>query len=214
MATVATERNSKRASCVRCERPPRVCYCASLPPQPLATIHTHVLIVQHRHEKRHRNAISSVPVLAQVLHNDAVTVATVDDAGLGAPGTNHELDRLLYHVTDDDNGDVKFDCVFVLFPDATAKTLNADLMASLVPSSPGSAQEAQPPASIVSSRRTLLVVIDGTWTEAKKIVFHARGHLNALANQRRAMDRIFEFVCLENDASMSPRQSIYGDLRR
>lgn len=221
MATVPPppeERSNKRACCLRCQRPPRVCYCASLPPEPLATVHTHVLVVQHRHEKRHRSAISSVPVLAQVLTDQHVTVVTVDDVGLGASGTSQELNSLLYHVSDL-HGDVKFDCVFVLFPDAAAKTLNAGLITSLAPVSAPVPEARSPVGTVQPIRRTLLVVIDGTWTEAKKLVFHARTRLDALATQRRAMDTVFEFLCLENsdddrDEATPPRQSIYGDLRR
>ncbi|KAF1313528.1 Protein kinase, partial [Globisporangium splendens] len=209
----------RRENCARCRRPPRVCYCAALPAQLLPTAHTHVLIVQHEHEKRHRTAISSVPVLMQVVEN--VTVVAVSDdvaaGGLG-PGINEDLDRLLYNVDDDA---MAFESVMVLFPDATAKTLNDVLVESidLEPSPPAvPVPSTSDNASVSSSLPTkkphkfLLVVIDGTWTEAKKIVFHNRMHLDKLAQTRREADHHFDFVCL--DADNVPKQSLYGDLRR
>uniref|UniRef100_K3W5C5 tRNA-uridine aminocarboxypropyltransferase n=1 Tax=Globisporangium ultimum (strain ATCC 200006 / CBS 805.95 / DAOM BR144) TaxID=431595 RepID=K3W5C5_GLOUD len=219
MATTALP-PKRRENCARCRRPPRVCYCAALPLRLLPTVHTHVLVVQHEHEKHHRTAISSVPVLTQVVEN--VTVVTVSDdvaaGGLG-PGTQEDLDRLLYNADDDDA--MTFESVLVLFPDATAKTLNDALVESI-------GLEASPPvvlelstndhASVPSSlsakkpHKCLLVVIDGTWTEAKKIVFHNRVHLDKLAQSRRQAGRHFDFVCL--DADNVPKQSLYGDLRR
>lgn len=218
----------RRESCARCLRPPRVCYCAALPPQPLATRGAHVLILQHRHEKRHRNAISSVPVLTHVLDAASATVVTVDDTG-AAPGTSDALDRLLFATATDA---VPFERVLVLFPDASAKTLTPELLTSLA--SPASSSRA---SNSIDARdaalQTLLVVIDGTWTEAKKIVYHSRAHLEALAALRRARDLAFEFICLDDDsndsvaaacgaepstgsasASSVPRTSIYGELRR
>ncbi|TYZ63834.1 hypothetical protein PybrP1_001430, partial [[Pythium] brassicae (nom. inval.)] len=195
-------------SCPRCRRPPRVCYCADLPPAPLRALATHVLVLQHRHEQRRRAAISSVPIIAHVLV--PTTVVAVDDAGVG-PGSSEALDRLLF-----DGAAAAFERVFVLFPDAAAKTLNAELLAgidakTLADSRGGGGRgtEEAPPS-------TLLVVLDGTWTEAKKVLFHSRPHFDALAGQRRSLGRTFEFVCLDlSDAeSATPLPNIYGDLRR
>lgn len=199
-------------SCPRCRRPPRVCYCSALPAKPLATTNTHVLILQHQHEKRHRNAISSVPVLAHVLEN--VTVVSVSDESGGGPGVDDQLDSLLYNVNGDGRDSV-YESVFILFPDATAKTLNGELLASLTLTSPSPsslAAASRTNQEALSTPRILLVAIDGTWTEAKKIVFHNRMHFETLAQQRRSQGLHFEYVCLEADSGVT--QSIYGDLRR
>ncbi|OWZ00905.1 Protein kinase, partial [Phytophthora megakarya] len=174
---------ARREACDRCKRPPRVCYCASLPASPLVTT-SHVLILQHEHEKKKRAAISSVPVLAQTL--EQVTVVTVDDCDCG-PGANAELDALLY------NGD-SFDTAMVLFPDEHAQSLS-------------------PPTDQVERRakRVLLIVIDGTWKEAKKIARRNRQHWEKAAKDWEARGARLEYVCLDSEEA---KRSIYGDLRR
>ncbi|KAG3008813.1 hypothetical protein PC119_g14133 [Phytophthora cactorum] len=142
--------DARRDACGRCKRPQRVCYCASLPDDPLATASTHVLVLQHQHEKRRRAAISSVPVLAQTIAN--VTLVTVDETCDCGPGKDERLDALLY----DEGGDHRFDTAMVLFPDEHAQPL-----------SDGVETEA---------KRVLLIVIDGTWKEAKKIAHRNKKH--------------------------------------
>ncbi|CAI5739431.1 unnamed protein product [Hyaloperonospora brassicae] len=189
------EKAAQRATCARCTRPPQVCYCPSLPPDLLATERTHVLVVQHKHEKRRRAAISSVPILAQSLQN--VTLVTVDDDCDCSPGVHRDLDELLYG-----GGDEPMDAALVLFPDDRALPLEAIGGES---------------TSIRSSKRVLLVVIDGTWREAKKIARRNRNTWDQAAQSWEARGARFHYVCLgtnkRDDGGPGP-SSIYGDLRR
>ncbi|KAG7382179.1 hypothetical protein PHYPSEUDO_005154 [Phytophthora pseudosyringae] len=186
----------RREACARCRRPLRVCYCASLPAEPHATAWTHVLVLQHTHEKRRRAAISSVPVLAQTLAK--VTLVTVlDDCDCG-PGVDERLDALLYAV----GGDRRFDAAMVLFPDERAQPLRV--------ASGEAGSEA---------KRVLLIVIDGTWKEAKKIARRNRGHWEKAARDWEARGATLQYICLDSEesgeaATAPPKRSIYGDLRR
>lgn len=203
----------KRAACERCGRPPRACYCDSLPSRQVRTAVTRVLVLQHEREQRRRQALSSVPVLRLVLERDVdvVRVAEHCDCSVGA---DKRLDELLYA---EDPG---FDAALVLFPDAQAKLLDGELLGEL-----GLAGDrGQAPSSVgaVGDHRVLLVVIDGTWTEAKKIAFHNREHWAKAAENWRRRGKRFEYVCLgagttTERGAEGPSQSsgsIYGDLRR
>lgn len=189
------EPSGRREHCARCSRPPLVCYCASLPLAPLRTKRTQVLVLQHPHEKRHRQAISSVPVLSQVLQTaDVVTVAGNSPSSLSPVA----LEKLI-------NGKQSYEALLILFPDANAHTLNQEFVQTIAAEEKTSGESHEP-------ARVLLIVIDGTWTEAKKIMFHYRVVFESLAQQWRQCDRMFAYVCLEDTSA--PRSSIYGELRR
>ncbi|KAL3665640.1 hypothetical protein V7S43_009076 [Phytophthora oleae] len=177
---------ARRTVCAKCKRPPCVCYCASLPGKPLAAEYTHVLVLQHEHEKKRRAAISSVPVLALTLE-DVTLVMVRDDCDCG-PGVDEQLDALLY----EEGGDHRFDTALVLFPDEHAQPLKA------------SSEETERKAKV------LLIVIDGTWKEAKKIARRNREHWEKAAKTWEARGAKLQYICLDSDG----KQNIYGDLRR
>lgn len=54
-----------RITCNRCQRPPTLCVCQSLPEKPIITS-THVLILQHPRERR-RKSLSTTPLVNLVL---------------------------------------------------------------------------------------------------------------------------------------------------
>lgn len=54
-----------RETCNRCQRPPALCVCQSLPEKPIITS-THVLILQHPRERR-RKSLSTTPLVNLVL---------------------------------------------------------------------------------------------------------------------------------------------------
>ncbi|KAG1703517.1 hypothetical protein DVH05_007464 [Phytophthora capsici] len=175
---------ARRNVCSKCKRPPRVCYCVSLPDEPLAAEYTHVLVLQHEHEKKRRAAISSVPVLAQTLAD--VTLVTVrEDCDCG-PGVDERLDALLY----EDGGDRRFDTALVLFPDEYAQPLVA--------------------SKETERKKVLLIVIDGTWKQAKKIARRNREHWGKAAKAWEERGAKLQYICLNHDG----KRSIYGDLRR
>jgi DTW domain-containing protein YfiP len=202
---------AKRAICDRCQRPLRACYCSALPPTPLCTRRTRVVVVQHANEQRQRQAISSVPVLAQVL--TAPTSVHVVSVSLDGSDATDVLCRTLHEQLDPVVLDDAVEAVFVLFPHEDAQTFTASLC-----------RERAPPNGQLDStenRKTVvLVVVDGTWNEAKKIVHHSRQYWESVASDRRARGKVFEYVCLDaaddSPGSITPptTKSIYGELRK
>ena len=159
---------------------------------------THVLVLQHKHENRRRAAISSVPVLTQTLEN--VTLVVVDDDCDCGPGVNEELDVLLYN-----GGRDEFDAAMVLFPDKEAQPLGATRCGV---------------EKLDTTKRVLLLVLDGTWKEAKKMARRNKEHWQQAAREWEARGASLQYICLnsqtsEEDAAIAPsKRSMYGDLRR
>lgn len=173
----------RRACCGRCRRPPRACYCRSLPATELRTAATRVLVLQHAREQRRRAAISSVPVLRLALPSDVGV--------LGVPESCEAGDELLAAADGEEAA------ALVLFPDAQARALDRQLVEELVSR---------------HGRRVLLVAIDGTWTEARKIAFRNRERWARAASEWRARGKAFKYVCLGEGGEAAG--SIYGALRR
>ncbi|KAJ0393607.1 hypothetical protein ATCC90586_009685 [Pythium insidiosum] len=180
--------HAKRALCQRCGRPPVVCYCAALPEQPLNLRRTRVAVLQHTREQRQRQSISSVPVLANAF-DSSLCVLPVDVDGRREDDSSSTLatartlhDQLLQQLPAS-----AARSILVLFPTADALPLTP-------PTHHADERDEEP--------TTLLVAIDGTWTEAKKIVHH----LEALWTSLQV-----RFVTL---ATAPPSGSIYGELRK
>lgn len=145
----AQERQAQaRAVCSHCSRPPILCVCNVLPQQLIDTS-TQILVLQHPNEFRKRN-LSTVPLMRLVLKNVQVRVGysfTLEDLDVVAQAIEAGQQPLL------------------LYPDPYAISLDEVGSDSL-------------PASAITSKlspqqhgsNNLLILVDGTWTEAKRMV--------------------------------------------
>ncbi|GLD95929.1 hypothetical protein PINS_up004607 [Pythium insidiosum] len=188
---------ARRTLCSRCGRPPVVCYCSALPTPPLRLTRTRVVVLQHTREQRQRQSISSVPVLANAFEDASLRVLPVDVDGRrddSAPqqhATIRALQEQLFQVQQQQqisSLDAEAPSILVLFPTADAQPLTP--------------RPQREPRDDQAAATTLLVAIDGTWTEAKKIVHHLEALWTSLDVQ---------FVTLATAPSSG---SIYGELRR
>ncbi|GLE08241.1 hypothetical protein PINS_up019292 [Pythium insidiosum] len=188
---------ARRTLCSRCSRPPVVCYCAALPTPPLRLTRTRVAVLQHTREQRQRQSISSVPVLANAFEDAGLRVLPVDVDGRrddSAPqqhATIRALQEQLLQAQQQQqisSLDAEAPSILVLFPTADAQPLTP--------------RPQREPRDDQADATTLLVAIDGTWTEAKKIVHHLEALWTSLDVQ---------FVTLATAPSSG---SIYGELRR
>jgi len=131
-----------REICERCNRPPPLCVCQSLPDKLIDTS-TSVLILQHPRERR-RKSLSTVPLMPLVLEKCTVKV--------GYNFTREQLDLVTECL---DAGQKPL----LLFPGPDAISLddynNADTVKSL------------------QDREQLLILIDGTWGEAKRMIMQS-----------------------------------------
>jgi len=135
-----------------------VCVCAALPPRPLATS-THVLVLQHPNERR-RKTVSTVKLLPLCLEHVTVKVGYQFDAAALEPlqAAIRQGRRPL-----------------LLFPGPGAVPLDGgggavplDGGGGAVPLD-GGGGGAAPGLRLPDGAQTLLVLIDGTWQQAKRV---------------------------------------------
>jgi DTW domain-containing protein YfiP len=143
-----------RELCGRCERPPAVCLCTSLPEQKIS-LAVHVLVLQHPNEFRKKN-VSTVPLLSLVLKHFSKKIGYEFDAN----------DILSEHQSLLGNNNQK---PLLLFPgpdavrlDDPADARKTEIMYAAKPSSDNEIFDVTP--------SQLLILFDGTWTEAKRMV--------------------------------------------
>ena len=160
---------SSREVCSGCSRPPILCLCNYRPPQgkPLLTS-TRILILQHPNEYRKKN-FSTVPLIQLILENVKVKVGYTFDPDVCFSDCGEKKPLLLYPSDDaidlnsvtrswttpqleNDNG---LD-IGVLGEELKRSVLNQD---------------------IFGSDDSTLVIIDGTWNEAKRMVRDSPGLL-------------------------------------
>ena len=146
-----------REYCPNCNRPtPSQCLCEHLPTNKIS-LQTHVVILQHPVEFR-RKTISTVPLIKLCLeHVDVLVGRSFDD--------NVELQRLL----DDDNR-----TSLLLFPGDDAVTLDdiSDVHQQLAKHCKEDTitSALSNDNSIQSNNKYLLIIVDGTWKQAKQIL--------------------------------------------
>lgn len=148
-----------RNVCSNCHRPPILCVCDALPPQKIETT-THVLVLQHPSEFK-RKSLSTVPLLPLVLQNCTVEV-----------GYNFKIDSI----------DVVRECLargrkpLLLFPGSDAVTLDDN---NNNDDDGGKNNHNEIIQSIKKSTGELLILIDGTWAEARRILVQSIELVNA-----------------------------------
>lgn len=142
----------RRECCERCRRPPVQCVCESLPKHKILTA-TDILILQHPVEFR-RKTFSTVPLISLVLENVQVFVGHNFD--LKTPPIREAMD----------NGSR----LLLLFPGPDAIVLDskdgirqiASTLTEMEYASRKKSMEGKP-------SRNLLILMDGTWTQAAKM---------------------------------------------
>ncbi len=144
-----------REVCTGCGRPPIQCLCDYVPDKKIS-LNTHVLVLQHPVEFR-RKTISTTPLLKLVLEHVQVLVGRSFDT---------QLDMIL------ENAMSKGMTPLLLFPGSNAitledpdalKTIDLYRQAHILTKE----QEAQ---SEDEENKYLLIIVDGTWTQARRMV--------------------------------------------
>uniref|UniRef100_A0A7S1FNY9 tRNA-uridine aminocarboxypropyltransferase n=1 Tax=Corethron hystrix TaxID=216773 RepID=A0A7S1FNY9_9STRA len=151
------ENNEYRQYCPGCHRPPIQCLCDYIPPNKIP-IAIKVLILQHPVEFR-RKTISTVPLIRLTLEYVQVLVGRSFD---------HQLDSIFQAALSE--GTVPL----LLFPGPNSTTLE-DPMALTKLNQKRKKQVKENGVELSSHRnrdenKFLLVIVDGTWTQARKMV--------------------------------------------
>ena len=141
-----------REICNGCLRPPTLCICESLPDKPIATS-THVLILQHPRERR-RKSLSTTPLVDLVLEKCTVKV-----------GYNFKPEQL----------DLVQECLakgkrpLLLFPGEDSVTLDQE--DNQFDDDVNKVDDIT--LSQLQREQQLLILIDGTWAEAKRMLLQS-----------------------------------------
>ena len=164
-----------RATCPFCRRPPASCVCAALPPngRKITLPHVDILILQHPSEFR-RKHVSTVPLVPLVLENVKISVGReFDDAYmlrlLNGAETKGQTPLLLFPAPDaitleDSNAleqlqsrSEKLRCIHVLGSEEDESAIDDDNLGAFS-------------ATAKTPEKFLLILIDGTWTQAGSMV--------------------------------------------
>lgn len=150
-----------RQLCDRCSRPPSICFCQELPPNGPIITATEVLILQHPSEFR-RKTISTTPLLPLVLSRCSIRVGYSFDNLQDLPPVTAALSRGQRPL--------------LLFPGEDAVSLDDGITPNLLDQtttfrdvSDTDSSSATNPSSSSSYCSNLLIILDGTWSQAKKM---------------------------------------------
>ena len=193
-----------RATCPFCRRPPASCVCAALPPngRKITLPHVDILILQHPSEFR-RKHVSTVPLIPLVLENVKISV--------GREFNDVHVQRLL------DEAETKGQTPLLLFPGPDAITLedsnaleqlqsrSETLRCILGGEEDGSAiddNDLRAFSATETPEKFLLILIDGTWTQAGSMVRKSSPLL---------LERCLPIQFLSTEKS---QQSLYHSMRK
>eukprot|EP00429_Kryptoperidinium_foliaceum_P011038 CAMPEP_0176003502 /NCGR_PEP_ID=MMETSP0120_2-20121206/1206_1 /TAXON_ID=160619 /ORGANISM="Kryptoperidinium foliaceum, Strain CCMP 1326" /LENGTH=371 /DNA_ID=CAMNT_0017336145 /DNA_START=224 /DNA_END=1336 /DNA_ORIENTATION=+ len=177
-----------REICSGCNRPPVLCLCEALPKTKLKPATT-ILILQHPNEHR-KKTFSTVPLLSLVLDNVYVKVGyRFDLASL----------PLLKEFVDSPEG-----LPLLLFPSDRAITLE-DFSADFVADGGDSGML---PSEIDSGKGNLLILLDGTWAEAKRMALQSPELVKVCQHVTFTSDK----PCLYDAVRKEPESHCYSTL--
>ena len=140
-----------RDTCGRCARPPDLCVCESLPDR-LVSTSTTILVLQHPRERR-RKSLSTVPLMPLVLDRIQVKV-----------GFDFEVDDLEIVREHLDSGRTPL----LLFPGKNAISLDGKC----------NDEDEEDAIRRLQSEEQLLIVLDGTWSEARGMYLRSQALMN------------------------------------
>lgn len=144
-------RRGPRDTCERCARPPDLCICESLPDRPISTSTT-ILVLQHPRERR-RKSLSTVPLMPLVLDRIQVKV--------GFDFVADDLELVKDYL---DSGRTPL----LLFPGKNAISLDQKC----------DDEDQEDVIRRLQSEEQLLVVLDGTWSEARGMYLRSQALMN------------------------------------
>jgi len=170
----------QRAECRRCLRAERVCVCAALPPAPVHT-QTSVLVVQSRREAD-RRVISTTPLIPLVMSNARVLISS--------NATRAEIESVVGGAEQ----------LLFVFPGPRAVDLES-LVPTVVEKEHGKALEGSGCVSAVC-----LVFVDGTWREAKQLWNRSTGFHDLLEEGKAVQVRFAEGGMSKYKIRSEPRE--------
>ena len=188
-----------RETCPLCRRPPSSCVCAALPPngRKIALPHVDILILQHPSEFR-RKHVSTVPLIPLVLENVKISVGRAFD------------DVYIQHVLEEADALGQIPLLLFPGPDATTledpsafKQLESRSKKLRQSSDSDDGREDRENIGLGSSStpsKFLLILIDGTWTQASSMA-------------RKSSPLLLE-RCLPIQFLGTDQQSLYHSMRK
>ena len=151
---------SPREVCDRCARPPEVCLCSALPKAPIVT-QTRVLVLQHPAEAK--KGIASVPLIQMCLEHTTIVSGKYFNPNMT------EFNSAL------EEGYVPL----LLFPGPEAELLDRGVDSSAPKAVSRRWENEVFGPDKANSKKILLVLVDGTWTQARHMIRHSTELLEA-----------------------------------
>ncbi|KAK9123208.1 hypothetical protein Sjap_012810 [Stephania japonica] len=170
---IEIDNQTHRSICRKgCDRPTNTCLCPHLPQQPIPTS-THLLILQHPHERRHK--LSTAPILTKCLSNAQIVLGR--RLTLGSSPLLDALHAQSTQQTLKTPKTLENPRALILFPDAESVKLT---------------KWASTNRGELEKGGLVLIVFDGTWNHAREMARASEGFLRGFATR----------VCLDFDVGV------------